>query len=414
MNQKKDDTSTTENSSQENTQLHDDVVEQTTHEQPQESTVEQADVTPTVKKIEPVSPPSNTSDAVHSVEKHKTPISKLAIFSIILVLLLAASAGYGVDRYFKEQQIQQAQVQAVVDKQALLLSNVTSQLEQQQQLNKSLNQSLTKKVEEQLATQQQTQLLLNQKIAELSGRRPNDWLLAEANYLVTMAGRKLWQEKDQKTAIALLITADKRISEMHDESLIGLRQALAKDIATLAALPQDQTQNIALALDGLIAQIDNLKLNIVTLPDTNSETEQADEENGDTWRQSLQNSWYAFIDGLITIRKQEGKIVPLMSAKQQWYLEENLKNKLIHAQLAVYRKQQQAFTSSIEVSRIWVLQFFDREDSATTFMLTELEKLQNLTIEVNYPRDLLSRNRVNDELVRRNINSAQSLEQEDD
>ncbi|MCG7532288.1 uroporphyrinogen-III C-methyltransferase [Psychrobium sp. MM17-31] len=343
-----------------------------------------------------------------TVVTQKTPISKLAVLCLILILALAGAAGYGVDQYQKLQLAQQDTIDSLVAKQNSVLENVNQQLQQQQALNQSLTSELNDKVAAQLAGQEQTQALINQKIAELSGRRPSDWLLAEANYLVTMAGRKLWQEKDQKTAAALLVTADKRIAEMHDESLIELRRALAKDIATLSALPQDRSQDIALAIDGLITQIDNLKLNTVTLPDAVQEEAPAAAE--DSWQENLKQTWYGFVDGLITIRKRESNVVPLMSAKQQWYLEENLKNKLVQAQLAVYRKQQQAFISAIEVSRTWVLQFFDREDSATTFMLEELEKLEKVSIEVNYPRDLLSRNLIADEVTRRNISSAQGLE----
>ena len=365
------------------------------------------------------SPKSNKTSAPS--EKHvetavvnqKTPISKLAIFCLILVLLLAGSAGYGVDKYMKEQVAQQEKIDALVAKQSSVIEDITNQLNQQvkelQTRNQSLTQELTDNVETQLASQQQSQTLINQKIAELSGRRPSDWLLAEANYLVTIAGRKLWQEKDQKTAAALLATADKRIAEMHDESLIDIRRALAKDIATLSGLPQDKSQDIALAIDGLITQVDNLKLNTVTLPDV-VEDEMQHSTTDTSWQENLKQTWYGFVDGMITIRKRESNVVPLISAKQRWYLEENLKNKLVQAQLAVYRKQQQAFTSSIEVSRTWVLQFFDREDSATTFVLDELNKLEKVSITVNYPRDLLSRNLIGDEVVRRNISSAQGME----
>ena len=295
-------------------------------------------------------------------------------------------------------------------KQTQLINSIEEKLRQQTQANERVSSSVVNSVEKQLSKQQEAQSIINQKIAELSGRRPSDWLLAEANYLVTMAGRKLWQEKDQKTAAALLVTADKRIAEMNDQSLINLRLALAKDIAALSALPQDQSQNVALAIDGLLAQVDNLKLNIITLSETTNTDEAKQLSSDDSYLDHLTNNWNQFVNGIVKVRRHEGTTVPLVSAKQQWYLEENLKNKLIQAQLAVYRKQQQAFSSSIELSNKWVLQFFDREDSATTFMLDELAKLEKASIAVSYPRDLLSRNLIGDEVVRRNISSAQGME----
>lgn len=418
MNQKKDEASTAESVANECN--HNEVVNAAKSQQAEnqnstpESTVSEKSAQTGAIEKPPLAKQHSPEQATLSADSQQTStqkVSKLAILALVLVLCLGAGASYGVKYYVAQQQDQQAVVSDLIDKQAALIRDVEAKLLQQQQANESLNQALNTRVNDQLSNQEQVQILLNQKVAELSGRRPNDWLLAEANYLVTMAGRKLWQEKDQKTAAALLVTADKRIAEMHDQSLITLRQALAKDIATLSALPQDKSQNIALALDGLITQIDNLKLNTVTLPDAVSESIQTTPHEEDTWKNNLLMTWYAFIDGFIKVRKREGDIVPLMSVKQKWYLEENLKNKLVQAQLAVYRQQQQAFTSAIEVSRTWVLQFFDREDSATTFMLDELTKLEKASIEVNYPRDLLSRNLIADEIVRRNIASAQVVEQ---
>jgi len=341
-----------------------------------------------------------TTDVVDiKVSTAKSPLSKLALFAILLILILAGFVGFGVDYYLKDKKLEQSEIENLVAKQVKLLANVDEKIQQQT----TNNNVVLSQFQKEILAQQESQNILKQKMAEVSGRRPNDWLLAEANYLVSMAGRKLWQEKDQQTAVALLTTADQRLAEMNDESLITLRLALTKDISMLSALPKDQTQNVALTIDGLIAQIDNLKLNTITLPEPTAPTTEAALSTNDGWKEHLKKNWYALIDGFVKVRKHEGSATPLMSAKQQWYLEENLKNKLIQAQLAVYRKQQEAFSRSIGLSKKWVLQFFDREDSATQFMLETFKKLEKVNIDVKYPADLLSRNLISDELRRRNI-----------
>ncbi|MGR5543359.1 uroporphyrinogen-III C-methyltransferase, partial [Vibrio campbellii] len=74
-------------------------------------------------------------------------------------------------------------------------------------------------------------------IADVQGRRPNDWLLAEADHLVKLAGRKLFLEKDAVTATRLMETADQRIATLNDPSLVPLRQQMAKDITELKGIP---------------------------------------------------------------------------------------------------------------------------------------------------------------------------------
>ena len=48
-------------------------------------------------------------------------------------------------------------------------------------------------------------------IADVQGRRPNDWLLAEADYLVKLAGRKLFLEHDAHNQIITVKHTEKGV-----------------------------------------------------------------------------------------------------------------------------------------------------------------------------------------------------------
>jgi UDP-N-acetyl-2-amino-2-deoxyglucuronate dehydrogenase len=85
-------------------------------------------------------------------------------------------------------------------------------------------------------------------------------MLAEASYLVRMAGRKLWLEQDLTTASALLIDADSRIQAIADPSLIPLRKALADDIAKLKSAPEVDREGLSLRVGTLLDNIDQLKI----------------------------------------------------------------------------------------------------------------------------------------------------------
>ncbi len=45
---------------------------------------------------------------------------------------------------------------------------------------------------------------VQQKVATISGSDAKTWLLAQADFLVKLAGRKLWSDQDVTTAAALL------------------------------------------------------------------------------------------------------------------------------------------------------------------------------------------------------------------
>ena len=53
-------------------------------------------------------------------------------------------------------------------------------------------------------------------MAVISGSDAKTWLLAQADFLVKLAGRKLWSDQDVTTAAALLKSADASLADMND------------------------------------------------------------------------------------------------------------------------------------------------------------------------------------------------------
>ncbi|WP_303719973.1 uroporphyrinogen-III C-methyltransferase, partial [Pseudomonas aeruginosa] len=60
---------------------------------------------------------------------------------------------------------------------------------------------------------------VQEKVATISGTDAKTWLLSQADFLVKLAGRKLWSDQDVTTAAALLKSADASLADMNDPSL---------------------------------------------------------------------------------------------------------------------------------------------------------------------------------------------------
>ena len=86
--------------------------------------------------------------------------------------------------------------------------------------------------------------------------------------MVRMAGRKLWLENDVRTATLLLVNADKRLKSLADPSVLPVRAKLAEDIQTLQQMNPVSQSSVALALTGMLAQIDKLPLDTFEKPVT--------------------------------------------------------------------------------------------------------------------------------------------------
>ena len=244
---------------------------------------------------------------------------------------------------------------------------------------------------------------LEKQLLRLDSRRPNDWLLAEADYLIRMAGRKLWLERDVNAAILLLNEADNRLRDLNDASLLPLRQSLAKDLSQLKELPFIDREGVVLRLGALIDNVDQLTLTGVNPPPSAEpgDDEQLSDDLSD-WRTNLQKSWHAFAENFITIRRRDGNTEALISPKQTWYLKENLKTRLLQAQLAVYREQQSVYEDNLHKAATWLTQYFDANDGTNQYMQSEVEKLLEQPIVTDYPKQFATQAQL-EELVHQRL-----------
>ncbi|HIC8841497.1 uroporphyrinogen-III C-methyltransferase [Aeromonas veronii] len=276
--------------------------------------------------------------------------------------------------------------------------NAVAQQAELAQLKQQLASALSKidqtssKDAEQLAALAQTQQRLQgemqglqNRVLDLNDKRPNDWMLAESEYLVRMAGRKLWLEHDLVSAITLLGNADERIAALNDPSLMPIRKALAEDIAKLKGMPRIDREGLTLKLAALSDQIELLPLSTVSMPEAKAEPDQAVSTNPDEWESNLKKNWVKFTENFVTIRRRDGAVEALLSPQQEIFLRENLKTKLLQAQLSVYREQQALYEDSLDKAQRWLTQYFDTDNSATRYMQGEIDKLKGEQIQIDYP-----------------------------
>ncbi|WP_277207288.1 uroporphyrinogen-III C-methyltransferase [Vibrio misgurnus] len=313
---------------------------------------------------------------------------KLATLALVLVLALGAGLAY-----LHQQQTSkwQSELQALRAELQQTRSDLTAELEQAQASTTSQTTALAQRTETELEQQQQSLASLQLTLADIQGRRPNDWLLAEADYLVKLAGRKLFIEQDVTSATQLIQTADQRIATLNDPSLTPLRKAFANDITTLKSIPIIDRDGLVLRLISLQQQVASLPLANAMLPTEQPPlASQAVSEDITDWQTNLRRSLTAFAGHFITFRSRDGNAIPLLAPSQHFYLQENLKAKLETAIKAVYAQQQAIYHTSLTTAAQWSSAFFNAEDPALQAFNRTLEQLAKLQVQVEYPVKLQS------------------------
>ncbi|EGR4504135.1 uroporphyrinogen-III C-methyltransferase [Vibrio cholerae] len=325
--------------------------------------------------------------------------------SVALLLVLALGAGFA---YVHQQQKSQFnnQLQAVSAELKQTRDALNAQLEQTVSKATSQATEITHRAETVLEQQQKSIESLQLAVADIKGRRPNDWLLAEADYLVKLAGRKLFLEHDVETATQLMESADQRIAALNDPSLTPLRKAMANDITTLKNIPLIDRDGLVLRLISLQQQIDSLPLANAILPADQPQTSQAVSENIDDWQTNLKNSLKAFADNFITFRSRDGNVIPLLSPTQHFYLRENLQAKLETAIKGVYTEQQTLYRTALDTAAQWSTSFFNPDDKAVQSFNAALAQLAEQQVQVEYPVKLQAQQQLADvinERLRRSV-----------
>ncbi|WP_058911777.1 uroporphyrinogen-III C-methyltransferase [Entomohabitans teleogrylli] len=371
---------------------------------------EQKDASAMVEETTPATaatPQPENADKTPQPEKTQKPsrsgTAGIALGAIAIAIALAAGAG--LYSWGKSQATAQS---AASD---ALASQLTS-LQKAQDQQKAGLEALVKQQADQLAQAQSRQASLSrdleelqQKVATITGSDAKTWMLAQSDFLVKLAGRKLWSDQDVTTAAALLKSADASLADMNDPSLITARRALTDDIATLSALTQVDFDGIILKLNQLSDQVDNLRL-----ADNDSDGSPMDEDSSEIstslseWRQNLTTSWHNFMDSFITIRRRDETAVPLLAPNQDVYLRENIRSRLLVAAQSVPRHQDEVYKQSLENVATWVRAYYDTNDSVTKAFLEELDGLSQQSISMDVP-DTLKSQPILEKLVQTRVRS---------
>lgn len=325
-----------------------------------------------------VNPPTSPS-----VNRPTNGGSTLATIAIVLTVLF----GGGITLHMQHQRADyQAQMHALRAELNQARSTINTQLSEAKEQAIGATRDIATQAETLLNQQKQSVDSLHLALAEIQGRRPNDWLLAEADYLVKLAGRKLYLERDIETATQLVQEADLRVAELNDPSLTSLRRALSYDIAQLQAMPIIDRDGLVLRLMSLQQRIDQLPLANALLPEEAQPSQPTVSEDIADWKTNLRTSLQAFADNFITFRVRDGQAIPLLSPQQHLYLRENLKAKLDTAIKAVYSEQQDIYTLSLNMALEWSRDYFNRYDQQVKAFNLSLEQLAEQHIQLDTPQ----------------------------
>jgi uroporphyrin-3 C-methyltransferase/uroporphyrinogen III methyltransferase/synthase len=259
-------------------------------------------------------------------------------------------------------------------------------------------------LESRQAESQSQQAALEQMYQDISKNR-DDWALSEIEQVLSTASQQLQLAGNVQGALIALQNADRSLSRSDKPQFITIRRAIARDIDKLKALPQVDQAGIALRLDNVIGQIDNLPLLADEKPAepiaptrVNPPAKNARGAKGaaapaeelslgrrmlETWRNWSHEMWDDMRQ-LIRVRTVDQPEALMLSPSEAYFVRENLKLRLLNARLALLSRNEGTFRDDLTSAQQTLARYFDTKARSTQSVQGLLRQVQanNVTIEV--------------------------------
>ena len=337
----------------------------------------QAEQKPSNKKSDPA------SKAAPQATSRTSAVGLLALF---LVLVLAAGGGVGGYYLWQQQENMQGQMRSQQKAQKLDSQQLQQQMKQVQGETAQLIQSIEANTAliQQLETSQQQISDISQRAIEQTNRGQRDWILAEIDYLLRLANRRLEIARDINSAAAALQAADQRIHELGDLNLLPIRKQLARDIAALKALHQVDVNGTALALDQMIILASALPFKSVQ-EEIKAQMQTEATATTEKKPESFVDSVISTVKNIGDIKVHHRSIQPASSAQQQQQIEQILRTHLLAARLAVLRFDQLQFSHDIEQAQKVLHLHYQDTDNRVKQMQKDLAQFSSINLTPDLP-----------------------------
>lgn len=250
------------------------------------------------------------------------------------VLALLALVAVGICAYFLVQV--QSDLQQQLKQQSTLEARLDEAANQQRQLRDELTQRGRQLDEAEARLARWDEALNN------SQRRV--WVLNETGFYLRLAQQHLLLSRDLQGARALLDVIDKLLAQQSDNSLLPLRDAIARDRLALASSGGDST-GVYLRISALADRLTALKLPVI--PDT-APINVIPEPLPVSSSASFWEKAWARLQQLVVVRRHDAPLQPLLNDGEQALVREALRIDLAQAQFALLRADAHIYSASLQ------------------------------------------------------------------
>jgi uroporphyrin-3 C-methyltransferase len=308
-----------------------------------------------------------------------------------LVTLLIAIAGAALSIYLWKIGIQQ---QDLLLKGSADIAGAIQRVDQQTNNNADLQRQLDQEKDRGLQNQKQFDIKIEGLQQQITGQRKqllslsttdrDDWLLAEAEYLMRLANQRLLMGKEVKGALELLTAADSIVKELDDTGLYPVRQALSENMSALRAAGSLDIEGLYLQLDAAAKQAAKLRL----IDMSGLDVVMPEIAPAETWQQRLefgfQAAWHT-LSQYIQINRRDEIYKPLLAPEYEAAVKQNIQLMFEQAQMASLSGKQRLYEKSLDKVIVWLHRYYTLDKSKVDTLIGSVALLSKQKVEISLP-----------------------------
>lgn len=301
-------------------------------------------------------------------------------FILILFILFGFAAWYALNNQ-----------QSSVSELAIAKDKIQNLQQESRNLKSQLEQfkNQTARITADLESLQKSVEFNSTRLAKLPGAERQDWLLAEAEYLLRVANQRLQLEKDWQGSLGLLNAADKVLLETRDPGVNKIRKTISEEMLALKQAPAIDKVGLVLQLQAIQNRIPELPwLPEKFIPES---TQVEPQEQVPTplaeqvWYKKAWASVVNTLSSMVRIRERAAPIAPALTANQRYYLQQNMQLMLEQAQLAALREEAVLYKQSIERVENWIASYIVLDNTTTSAIQKSLQELKSFNVQPSMP-----------------------------
>lgn len=214
------------------------------------------------------------------------------------------------------------------------------------------------------------------KIQRQLGKTRGDWLIADAEYLLSVAEERLHLTGDIHTTLEALEAADQRLRESGDTGTIPVREKIAEEIALIKTITVPDIVGIYVKIQSQQDQVEKLTLLLPFAGKTGT---------SDKAKTSEHNSLLE----VIGVKHSEQPVEAILTPQEANFIREQLRVKLEMVKIALVQHNEKLYLSALDDAKNWLKKNFT-DNTANQSFAEELDKFSAIKIASQFPDISLS------------------------